>query len=219
MVRILPFGRNVLVTSHRAQATDFEEIKWLIQFGSTETCYDKPSNALIKRMRNAASSGSEPDELPPCTSRAIENQISKVWASDALSTPLDDDIQGCLADHPPPSSWSKICHPCGEARSKALQATDLTYHLVFHTTETFGLGSSSPGGKQVYKLVKCGSREAAVAEVFHACGMNGWNLAFSCVTRASADPGEKGGKFKRVRSLWMLADGDADDNDLVRVFY
>jgi hypothetical protein len=87
-------------------------------------------------------------------------------------------------------------------------------------------GSSSTGGKQIYKLVNCGSREAAVAEVFHATGLNGWNLVFSCVMRASDNMEDGAGGFRRVEDLWMLADDaddddddDDDDNKSIRVFY
>lgn len=212
----------MFITSHRAQATDFEEVKWLIQYGDTETWYEKPSNAVLKRMRAAESAGSEPDELPTSSAKAIEHQTPKIWASDALSTPLDDDVQGCLADHPQAQSWCKTCHSCGEAKSRALEATDLAYYLVFQSTQasdSFGPGSCISGGRQVYKLIKCGSKETAVAEAFHASGNNGWNLVFSCITRAGVNVGERGGKFKRVKSLWMLADDDADDDESVRVFY
>lgn len=218
IIRILPTCRDVFTTSHRAHATDFEEVKWLLQYGTTETWYEKPSNALIQRMRLATEAGSEPDELVPCAIRVIENHTPKIWASAALTTPLDDGVIGCRchADQ----TTEKPRRPCGsctDAKFEALKAMDLTYYLVFSSTQT--LRSSGNDGAQVYRLFMCGSREAAVAETFHATGMKGWNLVFSCVTRGFEDFGRTARRIKRVENLWMLANCDIDDIDSDRVFY
>lgn len=176
-------------------------------------------------MKRAMSEDSEPDELHASTVKPTETQTPKICASSALVTPLDDDVSDCNTKHDAPVSRRpcvRRCQPCTEANYKALQDTDLAYHLVFSSTQAldlFAAGGSTVGGRQVYKLVKCGSREAAVAEIFHATGTNGWNLVFSCVTRASEDIMERGGKFTRVKNLWMLADDDGDDGESVRVFY
>ena len=223
VVRILPFRRNVFVTSHHAQATDFEEVKWLIKYGTTETWYEKPSNALLKRMKRAELADSEPDELPSSSAKPTEIQTPKVWVSVALTTPTDDAIYECIAGHVNAVgvSYSRTCQQCTNAKSEALEAMDLSYYLVFNSTQAQDLfvpGGSSTGGRQIYKLIKCGSREAAVAEVFYATGLNGWNLVFSCIARASENVEDRGGNFRRVERLWMLADDD-DDGKSVRVFY
>jgi hypothetical protein len=222
-VRILPAGRNVFKTSHGASAIDFEQVKWLLRYGTTELWYEKPSNAVLKRMRRAEADGNEADELASSAARPAELQMPKVWASAALTTPTNKKMHVCAAAHKHDSNEDSLvmtCRRCTDKKANALQATELAYCLVFSTTQIPEFMPPNPtAGKQMYKLIKCGSREAAVAEVFHVVGLNGWNLVFSCVMRASDDIEEQSGKFKRVGDLWMLAGADHDGEDGVRVFY
>lgn len=224
IVRILPFRRNAFVTSHRAQATDLKEFEWLLKYASSETWYEKPGNALLKRMKNAELAGDEADELPASSAKPIEIQTPKVWSSAALTTPIDDDIYECTAKHAPEdagASFDRICQQCTEAKSEALEAIDLSYCLVFNSAQAQDFvvaGGSGYGGRPIYKLVKCGSREAAAAEIFHATGLNGWNLVFSCILKANEGVKDGITEFRRVEDLWMLADDD-DDETTVRVFY
>lgn len=175
-------------------------------------------------MNTAVLAGNEPDELPVSSAKPTEIQTPKVWTSAALTTPTDDDIYECTAEHTPENagaSYIQTCQQCTDAKSEALEATDLVYCLVFNSSQAHDFivaGGSSNGGRPIYKLVKCGSREAATAEVFHATGLNGWNLVFSCVMRADECVEDRGGKFRRVEDLWMLADDD-DDEESVKVFY
>ncbi|KAF2999755.1 hypothetical protein E8E13_005019 [Curvularia kusanoi] len=222
-VRILPFNRNVFRTSHGAQTTDFLEISWLLRHGTTELWYEKPSNALLKRMNCAEESGTEADELTSSTAKPSETETPKVWASAALTTPTDKRIHVCDATHKqqdPEDSLIMTCKRCTVKKSNALQATDLAYCLVFSTAPSpnFMVPPGDNNNRQMYKLVKCGSREAAISEVFHAVGLHGLNLVFSCVMRASEDVLKRGGKFKRVSDLWMLGGADRDEEG-VRVFY
>ena len=223
-VRILPAGRNVFKTTHGASAIDFEQVKWLLRYGTTELWYEKPSNALLKRMKRAEADGHEADELAMSIAKPAEIQVPKVWASAALTTPTDKKVHVCAAAHKHDSDEDSLvmtCRRCTDKKANALQATELAYCLVFNSTQIpeYMPLNNTTGVKQIYKLVKCGSREAAVAEVFHAVGLNGWNLVFSCVMRASDDVEERGAKFKRVGDLWMLAGTDHDDEEGYRVFY
>lgn len=222
----MPFRRNAFLTSHRAHATDFKEFEWLLKYASTETWYEKPCNAFLKRMRAVELEGNEVDELLMSSAKPTEVQTPKVWVSAAITTPTDDNICECTAGHAsqnPGASYVRTCQQCTAAKSEALEATDLSYCLVFSSTQARDLtiaSGSATGGRSIYKLVKCGSREAAVAEVFYAAGLNGWNLVFSCVIRAEESVEERGGKFRRVDKVWMLADDDDDEHDeFVRVFY
>lgn len=223
---MLPFRRNVLTTSHRAHTTDFNEFEWLLKYATTELWYEKPSKALLKRMKAAEESGCEPDELAPSTFKVAELETPKVWASAALTIPTDEN-QKCTADHTPDLTETTFTRPCQQCtdKSAALDAMNLVYYLVFNSLQAHELAGCMPAslsnmrGRQMYKLVKCGSREAAIAEVFHATGLNGWNLVFSCVTKASEDIDGGAGKLRRVEDLWMLADDDGADGESVRVFY
>ncbi|KAF1925268.1 uncharacterized protein M421DRAFT_32173, partial [Didymella exigua CBS 183.55] len=225
IVRMLPFRRNAFVTLHRAQATDLKAFEWLLKYASTETWYEKPSNAVLKRMKHAELAGNPADELPVSSARATEMQTPKVWMSAALTTPADDDVSECSAEHAAENialSFPQTCQQCTDAKSEALEATDLVYCLVFSSLQAHDYiapsGGSSNSVRPIYMLAKCGSREAAVAEIFHTTGLNGWSLVFSCVMRADESIEERGGKFRRVDNLWILADGD-DDEESVKIFY
>jgi hypothetical protein len=200
------------------------EFEWILKYATTEIWYEKLSNALLKRMKAAEFEGNEADELPVSGAKPNEIQTPKVWTSAALTTPTDDDIYECTAKHAAQmagASYTRTCQQCTDAKSEALEATDLSYCLVFSSTQGHDFimaGTTANCGRSIYKIVKCGSREAAIAEVFHATGLNGWNLVFSCVMRADESIDERGGKFRRVDDLWMLADND-DDDESVRVFY
>jgi hypothetical protein len=99
-----------------------------------------------------------------------------------------------------------------------LDNTSLSYNLVFTTAQL--KGRIKTNGVTIYMLIRCGSREAAIAQAYYAVGNNGWNLAFSCVTRCGEGFEERSGKTQRVKELWQLADEDEDeDADSVRVFY
>ncbi|UPX20745.1 uncharacterized protein EKO05_0010967 [Ascochyta rabiei] len=225
MVRIQPSRRNVFMTSHHAQAADFNEFEWLLRYATTDLWYEKPTKSSLKRMRTVEESGGEADELASSNPKPTEAQTPKVWASVALTTPTDDDIHECTVGHTADvigAPYVRTCQQCTDEKSEALDATDLVYCLVFTSYQIhdpFAPGGSSTGGRQIYKMVKCGSREAAVAEIFHATGLNGWSLVFSCVMRVNEDVEKRGRKFKRVEDLWMLADEAEDDKESVRVFY
>lgn len=71
-------------------------------------------------------------------------------------------------------------------------------------------------GRHIYKLIKCGSREAAVLEAFYAAGVHGWNVLFTCVMRLGE---EFEGKAQKVR-LVQLARGEGEGEvEGGRVFY
>ncbi|KAJ4319098.1 hypothetical protein N0V94_004058, partial [Neodidymelliopsis sp. IMI 364377] len=223
VVHLQPFRRDVFINFHCAQAADFQEFEWLLKYSTTSLWYEKPSRALLKNMKIAEQSGCEPDELRSSSLRPAETHIPMVWISGALTTFTDEDVHGCVANHvsAAESSFTTTCHKCTDEKSKALESIDLAYCLIFSCTQaqdTISRGGAGVGNRQLFKLVKCGSRKAAVAEAFHATGFYGWNLVFSCVMRLDEDVDGRGGKFRKVGQLWMLADED-DDGKAVRVFY
>lgn len=147
----------------------------------------------------------------------------RVWASAALTTPTDDDMYMCLnpLHHAIKKESMGACAQCTDEKSEALDSTPLSYNLVFSTVT--GTSSMYPpdvnSGEKIYKLVRCGSREAAIAEAFYGAGANGWSLVFACVMRLRETCVERpGGMWERVDELWELADESSED-DVVRVFY
>jgi hypothetical protein len=90
-------------------------------------------------------------------------------------------------------------------------------HLSCQASTPFVHGAHF-NGRQIYKMIKCGSRAAAISEAFYATGVNGWNVAFSCVMRVGEDFEERSGKATPVEELWMLAE-EEEESEHVRVFY
>jgi len=221
VVRITPFKRNVFVSSYRAYIADFEEYKWLLQHGNTDVWYEKPKKSWIRHQDTLEASGCEPEELAAMdNARPVSLDTPRVWASPALTTPTDDDIFDCIGGHSIDDGFTGACPTCTDEKAEALDSTPLVYYLVLSTCQASDpfLHGAHFNGKPIYKLIKCGSRDAAVAEAFYSSGLNGWTVAFSCVMRVDETFEERDGKIKRVDDLWMLAE-EEDEDDSVRVFF
>lgn len=220
VVRIAPFKRNVLLTLQQAHEADFEEIKWILQYGSTETWYEKPGRAALKRLGKLAASSDELVDLVEISMpRLVSLETPRVWAAAALTTPTDDDVYDCTADHCVDSGM-EACYTCSDEKSDVIDSTPLVYYLVLSTCQAsdFYIHNANFNGKNVFKLVKCGSREAAAAEAFYASGVNGWNVVFSCVMRLGETFDERSGPVERVDELLKLTE-DVEDESTIRVFY
>lgn len=202
------------MTFHSAGATDLREFRWLIQFGSTEFWYKKPARSLLNRFHTLQASGCETQDLIPVfNARPIGLETPRVWASTALTTPTDDDVESCTTGHAADNQFSGSCRQCTGEKYEALEKTSLVYCLVLSTCQASDpfIHGAHFNGKQIYKLVKCGSREAAIAEAFYAVGVNGWSVVFSCVMRFGEDIFSTNGTTKRVSELWMLADENKNE--------
>lgn len=191
IVGIVPFYRKVLLMRHQAHAADYQEYEWLLRFAATGVWYDKP----IKFQSSGV--------LEPKThSNPMCLELPKVWTSAALTTSLDNPTT--VVD---------------QRRSKALKTIPLVYCLVLSAYESFmGIVPERNRGTLMYRLVKCGSREAAVTEAFFAAGVHGYNVTFACVMRLDEDFAGSSGRAKKVEQLSDLAVESHSRMD-VRVFY
>jgi hypothetical protein len=223
MVHITPCNRNALVTQHRLYPADIQQYQWLLKGGVTEVWYEKPSRAYLKALKALEGSGCDVADLTPIfDARPVSLETPKVWASRALTTPTDDDVYHCTSAHSIDGGYAGTCHQCSEEKAESLEETALVYWLVFTTYQASNpfVHGAHFNGRAIYKLVRCGSREAAVAEVFYAAGVNGWSLAFSCVTRLDESFDESSGVITKVDELWMLATDEEEDQEATsRVFY
>jgi hypothetical protein len=217
VVMIEPFRRNVVVSHHAAQAADLNEHMWLLSWCKSEIWYEKKN--FFKRMKKMKYPNSLIEVPPLDDPRPVSLETPKLWASRALTTPIDDDVRDCTAGHPADGGYVGSCHQCSEEKSEALDATSLEYCLIMtscQASDPFVHGSHF-NGKQIYKMVKCGSREAAISEAFYATGVNGWNVVFSCVLRLGEGVD---GNIQKAKELWELADAETDDEaDEIRIFY
>ena len=220
-VRIVPFKRNVYTVSHGASPADFAQHSWIINYGATDKWYEQPSVAVQKHMEIMHEAGCLPNDFLGAVEQPIPMNlpVPKVWASAALITPTDDDIYDCIAGHSVDAEFAGACHRCTDEKAEALEKCSLVYYLVLSTFQAFdniyrGTTSATGTGKTIYKVVKCGRREAAASEAFYAAGVNGWNVVFSCIRRE----GDTGKKVTKVDELWRMAEKPQDEQEL-RVFY
>lgn len=223
IVHLDPFNRTVFVTQHKPHAADLEEYKWLLRYGSTDVWFEKPNRAFHKQMKAFESTSYDMPELVPLfDARPVSLETPRLWASRALTTPTDDDVYDCTAGHTMEGGYTSTCHQCSEEKSEALDATPLVYWVILTACQASNpfIHGSHFNGTQIYKLIKCGSREAATSEAFYATGVNGWSVAFSCITRLGEGFDDRNGKAQAQEELWMLAEDDEDDEEEnVRVFY
>ncbi|RYO03141.1 hypothetical protein AA0121_g13178 [Alternaria tenuissima] len=216
MIRITPHSRNASVSKHAASMADYKEFEWLLRHGTSGVWYEKPTNAYL---RSVGTPGAPQELTPLLDARPVSIETPKVWASKPTTTPIDDRILECVAAHDINEGYAESCLECTIAKSEALKNTPLVYCLVFGTYQARDpyIHASHFNGRQIYKLVKCGSREAVVEEAFYTVGIEGWSLVFSCVMKLGEGFEERSKTAKKVDQLWMLAEKDDEKN--IKVFY
>jgi len=128
-------------------------------------------------MLAAASWDDEVDDLLPANSpRPVTLETPR---------PTNDGAYDCTLEHLVEGGYAEICWQCTEDSADALDACGLLYYLVLSTSQAndpfiYGCHFNE---KAVYKWIRCGSKEVAAAEAFYTSGVDGWNIAFSCVMR------------------------------------
>jgi hypothetical protein len=221
IVHLEPFKRNVIVTQHKPYAADLEEHKWLLRCGVPDLWYEKPHQSFFRKMKTFEATSYElPELIPSYDPRPVSLETPRIWATRALTTPTDDDVYDCTAGHTLEGGHTSTCPQCSEEKFEALDATSLVYWLVITACQASNpfVHGSHFNGKQIYKLIKCGSRAAATSEAFYTTGVNGWSVTSCCVTRLGESFDDRNGKAVAQEELWMLAE-DGDDDENVRVFY
>jgi hypothetical protein len=225
IVSIPAFSRTIYVPCHGATPSDLEIYLWLLKFGGPEQWYERPEASKLKQMSILDASGCAPDDLkaldnPKPTSR----QVPQIWISAALRTPTDDDIFNCMAGHSTDRDFAGACHQCTDEKCEALEKTSLVYILILSTFQMKdydypGKEGGTGNGKNIYKMVRCGRREAAAAVAFYNAGVNGWSVVFSCVmVEGETELRGKGVVVERVNDLWRLAE-KSQSGETIRVFY
>ncbi|KAF2013066.1 hypothetical protein BU24DRAFT_263552 [Aaosphaeria arxii CBS 175.79] len=209
--------RHILRQVHAAQAADFEEYKWLFQYGDSDKWYFKPTKSQRHHWARQELSGRKADEIPAVEEvMPITFEQPILWASAALTTPPDDDIYDCGEDHSGCDDFSGRCQTCTDEKSEALESTDLEYCVVMSALQGHAPGCPHPGRK-MYMMARCGSREAAATQAFHYASL-GSHVVFSCVFRLGESFEDRIGPVARVEELWNLAE-EAENDEVIRVFY
>jgi len=82
---------------------------------------------------------------------------------------------------------------------------DLVYYLVLHTEQSQPFRTPGPPieGQSIYKVLRCGSREAALSEVYYQAGNFGISTVFCCAFKEGADI-MKAKMFRRVQDVENL---------------
>jgi len=224
IVRIPALKRNIYVPSHGASASDLANNIWILKFGGTDQWYEKPDPTKLKQMDVLDSAGCATEDLQALKDpRPMSLQVPQIWVSAAMNTPTDDDIFDCSAGHSTDGDFAGACHQCTDEKCEALEKSSLVYTLIlstFQASEYYsGKDSLTGSGKSIYKMVRCGRREAAAAAAFYAAGVNGWSIVFSCVmVEGETELRGNGVAVEKVDNLWKLAE-KKQSGGKVRVFY
>jgi hypothetical protein len=219
--KITPSGKHALVLEHQARPADLQQYQWLLNTCELQTWYKEPSHAYLKARER---SGCEAADLTPISDPSpVSLYTVSVWATRALTTPTNDEVYQCASEHNVDGGYVGTCQQCSKDKSEVPDETALAYWLVFTTFQAkipFIHGAHF-NGRAIYKLSRCGSRKAAIAEAFYAAAFSGWSLAFSCVTRLDEEFDECSGMIKEVSELSELSKLKEDKEDVktVRVFY
>lgn len=207
--------RTTLRETHQAEPGDFEEFKWIIQYGDTNVWYTKPGRIRLRQMARQERTGREPDPLPVIEDPNIVAEfIATTWATAALRTPLSYELGCCSSGHSVDSDMA--CESCKEEKQEALSSISLQYCIVIAAWHDSNARSRMLKDR-IYSLIRCGSREAAVSAA-HASATIGCSTLFSCVLRLGETPDDRNGPFERVDDIWDLAE-EANDLTTIRVFY
>jgi hypothetical protein len=211
--------RNILTLFHPASPADVKEYAWILEHGASGFWYTKPSLSWLSNqdtLRAPAQSLSDMPAVDPA--RPVSLEMPRLWVTAALATPIDDDVYDCGKHGRDVNGSDGACPVCTKEKSEILNGTSLVYCIVLSTyqaSEPFVDGAHF-NGKEIFKVVKCGTRERASAEAFYATVLNGWSVELSCVLRE----GEMLTKnAKRVEKLWELGEEDAIVKEGARVFY
>jgi hypothetical protein len=237
IIKLSPFNKKVYATYHHAAPYDFSHYSLMMRIGKPYEWYKWPSSTSIQQLNaylvlgETCSTGSIMESIisPLCTDDGdtfvpYSQPTPRVWAPVALTAPSDEDMEDCthgVEDRP--------CD-CLERNSKisdALERTPLVYYVVMSTWHIQQYGNRNRITTPIFKTVRCGSRDAAAAEIFYAAGAHGWSTVFAAVGRESEiDLFEKGvAKVERVTGLWGLAELDKDEEknakeqSTVKMFY
>lgn len=202
---------------HQAYGADYQEYEWLFRHADTGIWYEKASkssSAKLAKCDTEPFSTAQDKVLAVPHAKPLSLELPKVWASAGLTTLLDDVSRGTDAA----SSSGSQYQSTSLAQSEAMP---LVYCLVI---STFDADHTFPQeahykGRHIYKLIKCGSREAAVLEAFYAAGVHGWNVLFTCVMRLGDEFEEKPGKAMKVRLAQLAREEAEAEKEGVRVFY
>jgi hypothetical protein len=122
IVRITPFKPNLFVTQHGLQAADLKEHKWILKYGKTDIWYDKPQGSFFKKMKAAEGCDHDLPDLPPLfDARRVSLETPRLWASRALTAPIDDKVYDFTAGSNPEGAYTSTCHQSSDEKSEALK--------------------------------------------------------------------------------------------------
>jgi hypothetical protein len=204
-----------LLMQHHARPYDLSAHLLFLRFAMSHVWYRQPDleqfHKIDSKLRSADVESLSLLVAPlmlttdKCYFKPEKQSIPRLWVPLALSaTEIDGNCSELHGDD--------CCCPRTEENCMAmLKTTSLVYYVVYTTYHT---GDSVPRGKRlerllpIYKVVRYGSSQAALSDIFYSAGVHGLSTAFACVGReedmSALEKGQH--KIERAEYLWELSD-------------
>ncbi|OCL02216.1 hypothetical protein AOQ84DRAFT_357494 [Glonium stellatum] len=211
-VRIVPFNCKAYVTTHAATPVDFRHWLPLLASAIPERWYkfaDAKSLNLLADLLAGAPAVTLQNMLQPIeNARAISLGMPAITASAALRIEPEGQEEDI------PLLYLSV--------QQAVVGQDHYDHNEWYdrprrqTPDMAKEGSAT--GTPIYRVVKCGSRQAAASRAFYTAGANGWSTIFTCVVMDKTDDEgmpSAARLFQRVKGLRALVDGTEDGKTMV----
>ncbi|KAL4783920.1 hypothetical protein BJX76DRAFT_357481 [Aspergillus varians] len=237
-VLLTPYNREAYITTHPASQFDFAHWLPLLALGAPETWYAFSSiPAIIPHGFPSAAERPATTLKPLPDPRPVGLRIPRIAATAALHPDPEakseperlHDEQGSGETNPTPTP------PLAKQAPENLLYISIQQTLTGHASSgprgsrwyspdrTEGLPDLAGGsvtGQNIYRVVRCGSREEAAAQAFYLAGGSRWSTVFTCVVLGGVGNGGMRCdvlEYERVDSVGgLVGDGGAGK---VKVFY
>lgn len=231
-VYLVPYSREAYITTHPATQYDFTQWLPLLALGATETWY-RFSTAKDKIVYTNQSlpllAPPNPNLVPLSDPKPVGLRLARIAATAALRPPSPPSVPVKYEDGSKPAQPNLVY--------LSIQASITGYTNRFndrwdHPDRDLpdrhlpDLADNSLIGQNIYRVIRCGSREEAASRAFYDAGGNRWSTVFTCAVVAGAR--SLSGRvmvydaeaYERVSSVEELVeDGVEMKGQKIKVFY
>lgn len=226
-VYLVPYDREAYITTHPATHYDFTQWLPLLALGATETWY-KFSTAKDKIVYTNQSlpllAPPNPNLVPLADPRPVGLRLVRIAATAALRPPSSPPVPVKYEDGSKPTQPDLVY--LSIQASITGNTTRLNDRWDHPDRNLPDLADNSLVGQNIYRVIRCGSREEAAAQAFYYAGGNRWSTVFTCAVVAGAR--SLSGRvmvynaeaYERVSSVEeLVGDGVEMKGEKIKVFY
>lgn len=228
-----PYDREAYITTHPATHYDFTQWLPLLALGAQETWY-KSSTAKDKIVYTNQSlpllAAPNPNLVPLSDPRPVGLRLARIAATAALRPSSSPPVPVKYEDgsKPVPPNLVYLSIQASITGNTNRRLNDRWDHPDRDVPDRNlpDLADNSLAGQNIYRVIRCGSREEAAAQAFYYAGGNRWSTVFTCAVVAGAR--SLSGRvmvysaeaYERVSSVEeLIEDGVEMKGEKIKVFY